>query len=154
MFLYCVEHTCLTYWNRIRFDIFKWWTPSVSFISEFLPRKNRGCIMVVITLCGALGALCTASLAWALLPRFGWRWFLAACALPACLVLLYRLWFSFESPRYLFISGQRDRGLDVLREIAKQNNTSLPTSIIIFPFPFVYRNAYSCCRPTRHISIK
>lgn len=82
--------------------------------------------MVVITLCGALGALCTATLAWAILPRFGWRWFVVACAGPSCVILLYRLWFKFESPRYLYISGQGDRGLDVLKEIAKQNGSTLP----------------------------
>ncbi|XP_045176832.2 synaptic vesicle 2-related protein-like [Mercenaria mercenaria] len=100
---------------------------------EFLPKKNRGCTMVVITLCGAFGALCSAGLAWVILPRFGWRWFVGACAVPSCIVLAYRLWFKFESPRYLYISGQRHRGLEVLKEIAKQNNTNLPEGDIVCP---------------------
>lgn len=85
--------------------------------------------MVVITLCGALGAAFAAGVAWVLLPRFGWRYFVGACAIPACMVLGYRLWFSYESPRYLYISGQQEAGLAVLREIAKQNDTTLYTGL-------------------------
>lgn len=82
--------------------------------------------MVVITLCGAFGALCTAGFAWALLPKYGWRVFVGACAGPCCIVLLYRLWFKYESPRYLYISGHKEKGISVLKEIARQNCTCLP----------------------------
>ena len=93
--------------------------------AEFLPLKKRGCIMVVITLCGALGAAFAAGVAWVLLPRYGWRYFVGACSLPAWAVLGYRLWFNYESPRYLYISGRQDEGRAVLATIAKQNKAEL-----------------------------
>lgn len=88
--------------------------------------------MVVITLCGALGAVFAAAVAWALLPKFGWRYFVGACAVPAVCVSAYRLWFNYESPRYLYISGQGEKGRQVLAEIAQQNSCKLFTGLDFF----------------------
>ncbi|KAL4225723.1 hypothetical protein ACF0H5_016412 [Mactra antiquata] len=102
-------------------------------ILECLPREKRGTTMVVITLCGALGALSTAGFAWALLPRYGWRVFVGACAAPSCIILLYRLWCNYESPRYLYISGKKEEGKSLLVDIARQNGTKLPEGDILCP---------------------
>ncbi|KAH3884119.1 synaptic vesicle 2-related protein-like [Dreissena polymorpha] len=100
---------------------------------EFLPQKKRGSIMVVITLCGALGAVYTSAMAWVLLKPHGWRWFVVACTGPACLVFVYRLWFRYESPRFLYVSGRHEEGMHVLEEIARQNNVILPPGEILCP---------------------
>ena len=114
------------------------------YFTECLPKKNRGCTMVVITLCGAFGTLLSAGLAWIILPKFGWRWFVGACAVPSCVILIYRLWFSFESPRYLYISGQKERGFEVLKEIAIQSNTRLPKGMVRIRFVLFLGNKNKC----------
>lgn len=88
---------------------------------EFLPRERRGTVMVVVTLCGALGAVLVAALAWGLLESLGWRWFLATCSAPAWLVLVMAVCVLQETPRFLFASGQVEKGMKVLRDMAKQN---------------------------------
>ena len=46
--------------------------------------------------------------------------------MPACLTVLYRVFgMNYESPRYLFVSEQKEKGIEVLKEMAKQNNTQL-----------------------------
>jgi len=81
--------------------------------------------MVAVTLCGAFGAVMTASLAWAILPHHGWRWFVAACALPACAVTVYGLILRAESPRYLYVSGRKEEGYEVLKKMAEQSSSPL-----------------------------
>ena len=98
-----------------------------SDISECLPSKNRGCFMVTVTFCGATGAVLTAGLAWWLLPTYGWRVFVAACSVPSYIVLVYRCFIRYESPRSLFIRGKKKEGLRVLEAIAAHNRTTLPT---------------------------
>ncbi|KAJ8299695.1 hypothetical protein KUTeg_023755 [Tegillarca granosa] len=61
--------------------------------------------MVAITFCGALGAVLAGGIAWWLLPRYGWRYFVGACAVPAILVFILQFFLIYESPRFLYISG-------------------------------------------------
>lgn len=103
---------------------------------EFLPIKNRGSCLVTITLCGTLGAVYAAAMAWWLLPRYGWRLFMGACAMPAVLQVPISVWLIRESPRFLFVSGRAEAGVKVLKEMARQNNIQLlqvdidcPTSV-------------------------
>lgn len=76
--------------------------------------------MVGITFCGALGGL-----AWWLLPKYGWHTLLGACAAPSVAMCGIALVFGEESPRYLFVSGQRARGIKLLKKIATQNGIQL-----------------------------
>ncbi|KAK7474132.1 hypothetical protein BaRGS_00034661 [Batillaria attramentaria] len=103
------------------------------FLLEFLPRERRGTVMVVVTLCGALGAVLVASLAWVMLERLGWRWFVGTCASPAWLLLLMLLVVHEETPRFLFSSGRTQAGRKVLSKIARQNNTTLAEGDIVCP---------------------
>lgn len=82
--------------------------------------------MVVITLCGALGAVLAAGLAWLLLDEYGWRVFLATCAIPSVFVVFLRIFINHESPRYLLTSNQTEKAIKVLKLIAKNNKTVLP----------------------------
>ena len=95
-------------------------------ISEFLPTRNRGCFMVTVTFCGAAGAVLTAGLAWWLLPLYGWRTFVAACSVPSFVILVYRCFIRFESPRSLLIRGRKLEGIKVLEAMARHNGTTLP----------------------------
>ena len=81
--------------------------------------------MVGITFCGALGAILTGGLAWWLLPKYGWHTLLGACAAPSVAMCGIALVFGEESPRYLFVSGQRARGIKLLKKIATQNGIQL-----------------------------
>ncbi|XP_076471564.1 synaptic vesicle 2-related protein-like [Babylonia areolata] len=100
---------------------------------EFLPRERRGTVMVVVTLCGALGAVLVASLAWAMLESLGWRWFVGTCSAPAWLVLAMALCLLKESPRFLFASGQAEKGAKVLRAVADRNKVCLVQGDILCP---------------------
>lgn len=84
--------------------------------------------MVIVTLCGALGAVLTATLAWAMLEQIGWRWFVGTCSVPAWIVLVVLLFVHDESPRFLFSIGHFQAGTQVLQRIAKQNNRKLTQS--------------------------
>ncbi|CAL1541334.1 unnamed protein product, partial [Lymnaea stagnalis] len=93
---------------------------------EFLPRHQRGAILVVVTLCGALGAVLAGGFAWLILPRFGWRWFVGACAAPAILLLGYQPFAFFESPRFLFTIGKKSKALKVLKAMGRINKCEIP----------------------------
>ena len=82
--------------------------------------------MVTVTFCGAAGAVLTAGLAWWFLPIYGWRTFVAACSVPSFVILVYRCFIRFESPRSLFIRGKKEEGMKVLEAMARHNGTSLP----------------------------
>ena len=117
--------------NFTQHDMHKVLLPTwLSLIAEFLPAKNRGCFMVTVTFCGALGAVLAAGLAWWLLPTYGWRVFVAACSVPSYLILVYRCFVRYESPRSLFIRGKREEAKEVLKAIACHNKTVLPKGIV------------------------
>ncbi|XP_059170639.1 uncharacterized protein LOC131952132 [Physella acuta] len=111
---------------------------SVGFVLllEFLPKQKRGSILVVVTLCGAFGAVFAGGIAWLILPRFGWRWFVGACAAPAVLLLFYEPFAFYESPRFLFIRGQKEKAVKVLQTMAAINKCEIPDlDMIIYPTP-------------------
>ena len=87
-------------------------------VLEFLPTKNRGSTMTCVTLCGALGSCCTAGLAWWLIPTYpihGWRYLTIACAIPTFFVLLIRIVFPFESPKFLLHTDKQQQLRQVIR---------------------------------------
>ncbi|XP_055900661.1 uncharacterized protein LOC106050771 [Biomphalaria glabrata] len=101
---------------------------SVGFVLllECLPKHRRGAILVIVTLCGALGAVTASGLNWLIQPRFGWRWFVCACAAPAILLLMFQPFAFFESPRFLLAVGKRREAEKVLLAIARINKCFLP----------------------------
>ena len=115
----------------------------LSFISEFLPARNRGCFMVTVTFCGAAGAVLTAGLAWWLLPLYGWRTFVAACSVPSYVILVYRCFVRFESPRSLFIRGKKEEAIKVLQAIARHNSTFLPKGMYYWLLNVFGLNSFS-----------
>ena len=73
-----------------------------------------------------MGAVLAGGLAWLILPRWGWRWYVGACAAPAVGLLLYEPFAFFESPRYLVSQGRTDEAITVLKSMADINGCKLP----------------------------
>ncbi|KAB1213586.1 Organic cation/carnitine transporter 7 [Morella rubra] len=101
-----------------------------SWFLEFIPAPSRGTWMVIFSAFWTLGTLLEASLAWLVMPNWGWRWLLALSSLPSSLLLLfYRL--TPESPRYLCLKGRTSDAIMVLEKIARMNGTNLPSGVLV-----------------------
>lgn len=97
---------------------------------EFIPATHRGTWMVVFSGFWTVGTVLEASLAWAVMPRLGWRWLLGFSALPSSLLLLF-YGVTLESPRYLCMKGRKTEALVVLEKIARMNGRKLPCGILV-----------------------
>jgi MFS transporter, putative metabolite:H+ symporter len=100
--------------------------------SEYLPPKNRGRRLVYLEAFWALGSILAALLAWAIVPRLGWRALFAASAVPAFLLLWARRGVP-ESPRFLYSRGRGAEARAVLERVAAANGTSLPEGELVPP---------------------
>ncbi|MCD7458834.1 Organic cation/carnitine transporter 7 [Datura stramonium] len=97
---------------------------------EFIPAPHRGTWMVVFSGFWTVGTVLEASLAWAVMPRLGWRWLLGFSALPSSLLLLF-YGVTLESPRYLCMKGRKTEALVILEKIARMNGRTLPRGILV-----------------------
>lgn len=68
----------------------------------------------------ALGACFEVALALAVAPSLGWRWLLGLSAAPLFVFAIITPWLP-ESARYHVTSGQTDKALTTLEQIAKDN---------------------------------
>ncbi|KAL6656800.1 hypothetical protein ACP70R_004580 [Stipagrostis hirtigluma subsp. patula] len=98
---------------------------------EFVPAAKRGTWMVVFHCCWTVGTILEALLAWAVMPRLGWRWLLALSATP-CVILLIFFPLTPESPRYLCSRGRTMDATIILERIARMNNKTLPPGILTY----------------------
>ena len=99
-----------------------------SALTEVLPVRNRGKVLVLIMLIEALGISTTGGLAWWLIPAYpvnGWRYLIIATALPSFFVVIYRIVFSYESPRFLVTKGHYKHAHTVLTRMAHFNGNTL-----------------------------
>ena len=95
---------------------------------EFLPVKNRGKVSMFIALIAILGLCSACGLAWWLIPtypRYGWRYFVLAGAIPAFPVALFRVLFLFESPRFLVAKQKVEKAWIVFSRMAWINGKDL-----------------------------
>eukprot|EP00731_Ephydatia_muelleri_P005452 Em0002g1628a len=95
---------------------------------EFLPMRNRGRVLVLVTLLPALAACASGGLAWWLIPAYpvlGWRYFTAAIALPSFVAAAGRMLFFYESPRFLVSQGKFTQAREVLVAMARMNGKRL-----------------------------
>ncbi|TVT98817.1 hypothetical protein EJB05_55864, partial [Eragrostis curvula] len=101
-----------------------------SWFLEFIPAPSRGTWMVMFSAFWTIGTIMEASLAWAVMPAFGWRWLLALSSLPSfALLLFYPV--TMESPRYLCMKGRTADAVHVLETMARVNRVSLPSGRLV-----------------------
>lgn len=92
-----------------------------ALFSEFLPTHGRGWMLFGMSAFWPIGQLLTVFLAWAVIPRYGWRTFLVVCAVPSMITALLRPLIP-ESPRWLLLHGKEEEALEVCQAMAKLNN--------------------------------
>jgi MFS family permease len=96
-----------------------------TLFSEFLPGSTRSWTLLLLVIFWSVGSMFEAVLAWLTLPTDpfgapGWHALLLFSALPMLGVLLLTPLVP-ESPRYLIVTGQEDRALAVLADVARAN---------------------------------
>ncbi|CAN6701417.1 unnamed protein product [Malus baccata var. baccata] len=101
-----------------------------SWFLEFIPAPNRGTWMVIFSAFWTVGTILEASLAWLVMPNFGWRWLLALSSLPSSLLLIF-YWVAPESPRYLCLKGRTTEAINILEKVARMNGTKLPSGNLV-----------------------
>lgn len=103
-----------------------------SALTEVLPVRNRGKVLVLIMLIESLGIIATGGLAWWIIPtypRHGWRYLIIATAIPPFFVAGFRVVFPFESPRFLVTQGRYEEAYKVLSRMARFNGKRLSFSL-------------------------
>lgn len=93
---------------------------SVTLYAEFLPTKQRAKCVVLLDCFWALGACLEVALALAVMPLLGFHWLLALSTMPLLLFAIICPWLP-ESARFHVASGQPDKALATLEQIAKDN---------------------------------
>ena len=93
-----------------------------SLFAEYLPRKNRGRMLVLLESFWGVGTLAAAGLAWILVPTLGWRYLLATSAIAGLGVLWVRMRVP-ESPRWLMTQGREEEARAILNQIAVENRS-------------------------------
>lgn len=101
-----------------------------SWFLEFVPAPTRGTWMVVFSAFWTVGTIFEASLAWIVMPKFGWRWLLALSSVPSFLLLLFYA-ITPESPRFLCMKGRIMEAVEVLEKMARLNNVQLPSGRLV-----------------------
>ncbi|KAL0308355.1 UNVERIFIED_CONTAM: Organic cation/carnitine transporter 7 [Sesamum radiatum] len=101
-----------------------------SWFLEFIPTFNRGVWMLIMSFSWVIGELLETSLAWLIMPRWGWRWLLALTSVPSLAMLLLSS-FAPETPRYLFMKGRTNEAVSVLERVALMNRKELPTGSLV-----------------------
>ena len=95
---------------------------------EFLPINKRGQIATLVMLNQSIGSSLASLLAWFLIAHYakiGWRLYIIATAVPCLLLVVYRILFYFESPRYLIGRGRIDKAWSIFEKMARINRKNL-----------------------------
>jgi len=101
-----------------------------SWFLEFVPIPNRGAWMIVFSSFWTVGTIMEASLAWWIMPRYGWRWLLGVTAFPSLMALVFYNLVP-ESPRYLCTQGRIAEARQILEHGAAMNQKELPVGLLV-----------------------
>uniref|UniRef100_A0A2M4AFE9 Putative synaptic vesicle transporter sv2 major facilitator superfamily n=2 Tax=Anopheles triannulatus TaxID=58253 RepID=A0A2M4AFE9_9DIPT len=114
---------------------------SVTLYAEFLPTKQRAKCVVLLDCFWALGACFEVALALAVTPNLGWRWLLGLSAAPLFIFAIITPWLP-ESARYHVTSGQSDKALNTLEQIAKDNRRPMLLGRLVVEGPSGSRGSF------------
>lgn len=109
---------------------------------EFVPEIHRKTLPSLLILFSIGGVTATALIGWATIPVYGWRTFLFVSALPNVLILIGRLFWQYESPRFLVAQNRCKEAREVLVSIARINRqfSNIP---LISPLPAAAPTGFS-----------
>ncbi|MBV4412712.1 MFS transporter [Enterobacteriaceae bacterium YMB-R22] len=87
-----------------------------TLLAEFSPRRHRGLLLGAFSVIWTVGYVMASVMGHWLIPVNGeaWRWLLASAALPALLIMLFRLG-TPESPRWLIRQGRIAEAHNIVR---------------------------------------
>ncbi|XP_067937783.1 synaptic vesicle 2-related protein-like isoform X2 [Watersipora subatra] len=105
---------------------------AVTLYSEYLPSKARAKSIVGIEVFYALGSVYCTTLALAVMPVMGWRWFLGFSAAPLLVFIILAYWMP-ESMRFNVARGHLDDASKTLKQIASENKTAMPVGRLVVP---------------------
>lgn len=92
---------------------------AVTLLTETAPPKRRGEYAVLLAAFWGAGAVAEAALAYVVLPAYGWRWLVAATAVPVAAVAAVTVVVVPESVEWLRVNGRHDEADAVARRIAQ-----------------------------------
>ena len=87
-----------------------------TLVSELSPLKSRGRNVIILESFWAWGWILASMVAYLVIPAYGWRMAFFIGAVPALFAAILRFKIP-ESPRYLELSGQRDKALKVITDM-------------------------------------
>ena len=95
-----------------------------TLLAEFLPASRRGAGVVVLASGWMCGSVYSAAVGWIVIPKSGWRAFLAAAAAPALVAAAAAAARVPESPRFLCARGRGLEAAAVLRAVSRRTRSS------------------------------
>ena len=101
-------------------------TNAVAFtlLPEFLPASKRGVGVVVLASGWMCGSVYSAAVGWSVIPKRGWRAFLAASSAPALVAAAAAAARVPESPRFLCARGRSLEAAAVMRAVSRRTKHS------------------------------
>ncbi|CAH1800723.1 unnamed protein product [Owenia fusiformis] len=103
---------------------------SFTLLAEYLPRRVRAKVLISYTAFWAAGSCVEIFMAFLVIPTLGWRWLVGFSAGPMLIMIILLYWMP-ESARFLMAAGKRDKALQVLQRMARENKSKLPDGALV-----------------------
>lgn len=101
------------------------------YFVEFVPANSRSFRTTFIIFLGICAFFYVALISFIL--KYGWRWFVLSCGIPNVLLFFGRLFWKWESPRFLGVNGKTEEALAVLNTMARWNGKGEIKQNVTFP---------------------
>ena len=89
-------------------------TVPFDLLAEFVPSKRRGEYLMKMEYFWTLGSLFVSSMAWVILPAYGWRALTMINSVPTIIVSIIGAWLLPESPRWLLEAGRKEEAKEAI----------------------------------------